>query len=370
MSAAGARPPWLQRAWLGLQPLRQRGVHALLLYGPAGIGKKSLALEFAAALLCEVPRADGSACGTCAGCQLAAAGSHPDWRVVVPDALAALRPGADSGEADDEGAGEVEAEPDSKDKRASREIRIDQVRALADFMHVATHRAGARVVVLAPAEALNAPAANAALKMLEEPAAGTTLILVSDALDDVLPTIRSRCVLVRVDGPPWDEALHWLREQGVADAQAALAAAGGAPFRVVDQAGSAAGLDAATRQMLHALLAEGGALDAAAIAARVPRKIDVGSAIALFQRWAWDLLAHRSAGTVRYHRAQKAAIGRLSAGIDPTVVLDWMSVLNRMQASADHPLNPRLVVEAALLAYAAALRDGHAGARHPQGPVR
>jgi DNA polymerase-3 subunit delta' len=351
------RPAWLEQGWLSLQPLRQRGVHALLLHGAAGIGKKSLALDLAAALLCESPRGDGAPCGACASCALHAAGNHPDLRVVVPDVLATLRPGSGEAEssADDEGEGDTEIS-DAKGKRISREIKIGPIRALSDFMNVATHRAGARVVMLAPAEALNAPAANALLKMLEEPGPGSVFLLVSDALDEVLPTIRSRCVLVRICGPSWGDALQWLRTQDIEDAEALLAAAGGAPLAALEAARGEGGLDRETRALLLSLLAQGAGLSPAEVAARSPRTIDVGAAIALFQRWGWDLLAHRSAGVVRYHRDERRAIAKLADRADPAALLRWCGELNRLRASADHPLNARLVIEAALLAYASALR--------------
>lgn len=351
------RPPWIEQGWRSLQPLRQRGVHALLLHGAAGIGKKSLAFDLAAAMLCESPRPDGASCGTCASCALYAAGNHPDLRIIVPDALAALRPGSGDGDAaiDAESDGEADG-GDGKSRRISREIKIGPIRALSDFMSIATHRAGLRIVILAPAEALNPPAANALLKMLEEPGPGSVFLLVSDALDEVLPTIRSRCVLVRLPGPPWDEALAWLRNQAIEDAQALLAAAGGAPLAAVEAARGEGGLDREARALLLSLLAQGAGLSAAEVAARSPRALDVGAAIALFQRWGWDILAHRSAGIVRYHPAEQRAIAKIADRADPAALLRWCGELNRLRASADHPLNARLVIEAALLGYTSALR--------------
>lgn len=366
-----ALAPWLARAWPALAPLRARGVHALLLHGAAGIGKKRLALEIAASLLCESPGDSGMRCGTCAGCVLWASGGHPDARVVVPDALAALRPGGEAGdgEADDEGDAPAtsEAQGEGRDKRASREIRIDQVRALTDFLTLATHRAGLRVVVLAPAEALNVQAANALLKMLEEPAPGTVFTLATDAVDGVLPTIRSRCVLVRVPGPEAAEARAWLAQQGVAEPDEALAAAGGAPMRALERAQSdgptPGSLEPATRALLLGLLERGPQLDPAEVAARVPRSVDVAGAITLFQRWAWDLLALRAAGAVRYHRAQQGVLARLAAQADGDALWAWSDALRSWRASAEHPLNARLVVEAALLHYRQALREARPGHR-------
>lgn len=340
--------PWHEAAWQALQSLRQRDVHAILLHGMRGIGKKSLGFELAQAALCERPGADGRACGQCPGCVLMEAGSHPDFRFVLPDALKGLRPGRAADEIDDETAGET-AESD-KPAKASREIRIDQVRALTDFATVATHRGGGRLILLAPAEALTAPAANALLKLLEEPPERTLFVLVADALDELPPTIRSRCVLVRVMAPDRGAALAWLSGQGVDGAEAALAEAGGAPIAALENLAGAA-LEAGHRELLFDLLERGDALEPAEIARRIPRDVSAPPALALLQRWCWDLLAYRAAGSVRYHPSRQASIARLAQRSAGSALWSWASALTRAQGSRDHPLNGRLVVESLLLQY-------------------
>jgi len=352
------RFPWFQAAWDALRELDSRGVHAILLHGPGGIGKKRLALDFAQSLLCESPGAQGASCGACRGCILALSGNHPDLRVVVPDTLAELRgPEAPPDDADDtESSGD---EPRDAAKKASREIRIDQVRELTGLIGVSAHRGGVRAVVLAPAEALNPAAANALLKMLEEPPPATRFVLVSDALDDVLPTIRSRCVLQRVAGPEPAVALQWLREQGVDDPEERLAAAGGAPLAAIEA--SERQLDDGARSALLALLAQGASLAAADVATRVPRTLELPAAIKLFQRWGWDLLAYRAAERVRYHPRHKASIARIAAVSTTEGLLGWLRSLGRMQATSDHPLNARLIVEAALISYVEAVQGLRTG---------
>lgn len=363
--------PWHACAWEALQPLRTRGVHAVLLHGAAGIGKKSLAFDLARAALCEAPQSDGHACGLCAGCLLTAAGSHPDLRVVVPDTLAVWRgtSSEDDEGADDLASDEPEAESavdgNGKAKRVSREIRIEQVRALADFVSTSTHRGGGRVVVLAPAELLNTASANALLKMLEEPPAGSLFVLATDAIDDVLPTIRSRCVLVRVAAPAQADALAWLKGQAVDDAEALLAAAGGSPLLALAQAAGTA-LDADTRTLLLELLGRGAQLTAAEVATRVPKAVPVGPSLLLFQRWGWDLLALstvRSPSAVRYHPRAAAQLGRVAQQLDPGRVLHWLARLCGYRQTQDHPLNPRLVIESALLDYLRCFDAANAVAR-------
>src|SRR5690606_34194172 len=171
-------------------------------------------------LLCETPR-DAIACGACDACLWLRSGNHPDLRLLRPDAVAQAEGQADADEA-----------APARAKAPSREIRIEQVRALETWLNTATHRGGLRVIVLYPAQALNAISANALLKVLEEPAPKTVFLIVADALDLVLPTLVSRCRRLPLATPTPEVAAAWLAQAGVdADSAGAyLAAAGGAPL--------------------------------------------------------------------------------------------------------------------------------------------
>lgn len=351
--------PWHGAAWERLRPLLASGTHAILLHGAAGIGKKSLAIDIARAALCETPTDDGRACRRCAGCLLAAAGSHPDLRIVVPDAMAAWRGVA----ADDDDAGpsvgqelaDSDNGPEEGAKRGklSSQIRIPQVRALADFISTSTHRGGRRVVVIAPADRLNTEAANSLLKMLEEPPPASLFLLVTDAIDDLLPTVRSRCVLVRVPAPAHTDALAWLAQQQVERADESLAAAGGAPISALGLAQSDE-QEAAGRELLLDLLARGVRLTPDLIAEKIPKSIAVGPSVALMQRWCWDLLACatlRSGAAVRYFPSRASAISKIAQDIELKAIHLWNARLTMHRAAQHHPLNARLVLEAALLDY-------------------
>ncbi|WP_080362711.1 DNA polymerase III subunit delta', partial [Bordetella pertussis] len=217
--------PWqteIARSWLSG---RDRFAHAWLIHGNGGIGKLDFTAAAAASLLCESPR-QGLACGECAACAWVASGNHPDLRRIRPEAVA-LEEGADQ----TEGAEEAEAgSGGAAAKRApSKDIRIDQIRALEPWFNTATHRGGWRVALLYPAHALNVISANALLKVLEEPPAHTVFLLVADAPDRLLPTLVSRCRRLPLPTPSAGQALQWLGEQGVEPAADWLAAAGGAP---------------------------------------------------------------------------------------------------------------------------------------------
>jgi DNA polymerase-3 subunit delta' len=214
---------WQQSAWRKFEGMRQTLPHALLLVDPGGHGGVEFASQIAAAVLCESAPAP---CGQCSACRWMADDNHPDFRRLTPAAMEvdAPEPGAvDPAEAD--------AGPGAANRGESREILIDQVRALSDFLAIGTHRGGYRVVLVHPAEALNRNAANGLLKSLEEPTRNTLFLLVTGSPSRLLATIRSRCV--RFDLPRADRlnAERWLNERGRTPADALLAFYGGSPMR-------------------------------------------------------------------------------------------------------------------------------------------
>lgn len=341
--------PWQGPTRASLGRLLARQVHAVLLHGPAGIGKLDLALDEADSLLCEQRAADGSACGRCAGCALVAAGNHPDLKIVRPEALAELDPrGSQAPEGEPAESRSPSGSADSK-TRASREIKIEQIRAVSEWVTLSTHRGGNRVIVIEPAESLTVPASNALLKVLEEPPPRTVFLLISQRIDRTLPTLRSRCALVRVPLPPPTIAVQWLEQQGGADSAQRLLEAGGAPLTAAqaDRNGLAPDL----RERLLGLLRKGTGLTGAAVVSAVPRDAPVAGSVALFQRWGWDFLAFSLAGIVRYHPDEVAALRQLGGKWQIADACSWIAELNVARSYADHPLNAKLAVEGMLLSY-------------------
>ena len=182
--------------------------HALLFEGPEGVGKATLAALFVQALNCEqAGPGDGVAvcpCGRCPTCQTIAAGNHPDVIWVTPD-------------------------PES----ASGHITVAAVREVIRKLSFRRYSARFRVVIVDPVDALPTAAANALLKVLEEPPPDTGFFLLSTRADALLPTIRSRCQRVRLGPVPTDELTRWLQGRGVDRADTVARAAAGSPGRAV-----------------------------------------------------------------------------------------------------------------------------------------
>jgi len=170
-----------------------RRPHALIFAGPAGVGRRTTAEALATALLCEQAASDApslfeapegasgapDACGQCDDCRMMQAGSHPDYHVVSKE-LAAYH--------DD---------PQVR-TRVMQALSIDVVRQflIAPAAQAPT-RGRAKVFIVREADLLSTPAQNALLKTLEEPHPRVTIVLLSERVDLLLPTTRSRCALVR-----------------------------------------------------------------------------------------------------------------------------------------------------------------------------
>ena len=313
--------PWL--APVLRQTLRTQHAHALLLHGPQGVGQFELALTLAQAWLCEAAQVASRPCGHCASCKLVQARSHPDLLVLIPEIL---QPELGWGAGDGDEAGVERA---SKTK-PSQEIKVDAVRRAVNFAQITSARGHGKVVVLHPAERMNAVSANTLLKTLEEPAGDTRFVLSCATPDALLQTIRSRCQGVTLSLPPVGEASAWLSGQGVADAVVMLAAAGGQPQEAL--AWSRRGIDAALWTRLPALVAQG--LPQALAAWPLPRVIDA------LQKLCHDSACVASGALPRYFPAASVV-----PGADPAALNVWMAELRRVARHAEHPWNAGLVVE-------------------------
>lgn len=332
--------PWQQAAWTRLQQMRERLPHAILFHGPLGVGKAGFMESFAQALLCEDVRPDGHACGSCASCGWFLQNNHPDYRRVRPEAL------EDEPSADAEEGGEAAGKSRST-KAPSKEIKIEQIRALSDFMNISTHRQGLRVVVLYPAESLNMPASNALLKTLEEPPPGTVFLLASNSLDRLLPTILSRCRKFALPMPAHAEALAWLKEQGVQDADNWLREQGGAPLAALAEA------ENGSREELEALLhfLANPAVDGALRTAEKLSKAALPALVAWQQRWLYDVLSSKLSGRIRYYPRYQKELAALAGRVPTSKLNRAIKAANERRAVADHPLSAKLFVEDMLLEY-------------------
>ncbi len=196
--------PWHQELWRRMMTLTGQGRlgHAWLLRGPEGVGKNHFARLLAWRWLCTKAQGEETACGQCRGCALLQAGTHPDLFQVSP--------------------------------QSSQWIAVDQIRGLVEFLSLHGQENDRRVIVISPAEVMNANAANSLLKLLEEPPSGVIFLLVAHGWHRLPATIRSRCQPLVFSIPDPDRVQPWLQDQcGDIPAEVLLRQAYGAPLRAL-----------------------------------------------------------------------------------------------------------------------------------------
>lgn len=302
--------------WRRLTGLLGRLPHALLLHGVPGVGKLALAERFAQLLVCEGRAQALDPCGKCDGCRWFLAGSHPDIRYLEPESMGRFSAAAEEGE-----------EPKVKEGKPSNQIKIEQARALGDFVHVVSHRGGQRVAIIHPAEDMNIATANSLLKNLEEPPAGAVFLLVSHRPARLLPTIRSRCVSVPVPLPDSKAAAAWLGAQGLKNPERWLAYAGGAPQRALDYAMGERG------EVIERILRGIASGDRSALG-DVKNREELEPLAEVLQKMALDRAFSILAGRSKY--------GGGGASGDARAWLAYARQTGRFRTLARHPLNPKL----------------------------
>jgi DNA polymerase III subunit delta' len=334
----------------------ERPPHALLVSGPAEVGKTTLALDLAAGLLCAAERSSERPCGVCTACRRVASGNHPDLHRLAP-----------------EGAG--------------GQIRLGQVQALAVELSLLPLEGRFRVAVVEQAQRLNLDAQHALLKTLEEPPARVVIVLAADEPSGLLPTVVSRCARLRLGTVNEGVIAEMLVEQGVADAMRGTSLArlsGGrpgiaaelavAPERVVAR-------DALARRLLdllgadrHARLGEQLARGAEASstmsgapptddsaepatraargmkASPAERRAAVSQLLAVWRDVARDLAICAVGGAAAIRGIELLDDLRAAAArVDPAAVTAFVDRLDSLARAIDAYANPELVLDVLLL---------------------
>lgn len=167
--------------------------HAYLFVGPPGLGRRALALRFAQALNCEEPSGPGIPCGECRNCKQIAAMQHPDLTVIQADAEGGT-------------------------------MKVDQIREARRLLTLKPYAANYRVALFLRFHEANDSAANALLKTLEEAPSYAVLILTADNPEQLLPTIVSRCEVLRLRPLQIEAVQKALEEKGFESSQSKLIA--------------------------------------------------------------------------------------------------------------------------------------------------
>ena len=320
--------PWHQSAWQNIVAHWQNMHHAWLLVGKQGIGKTAFALHFAQALLCEKNSMTHEPCGQCASCHLFLQGNHPDFYTLSPEAT----------------------EAESSNTRRLPQIKIDAIRAILEPLNQSSVRNGRRVVLINPAQNMNIQAANALLKILEEPPKSVIFILVVHNKDQVLPTIKSRCRLFVLSAPTHEEAIHYLNNLGVDNAQNLLAFHGGAPLFVGQPE-----IDQLREQLLNwlaqpRLLA---ALDYSALFDK--QKLPLANLLDWLQKWLIDVSLVQQNISPRYYPHHFGSLKNIAVKTNPATLFALLNHIKCLHPYGFHSLNVKMQAESLLTEYLTAL---------------
>jgi DNA polymerase III subunit delta' len=314
--------PWLQETWDRLQTLNQSGQlpHAMLFTGAEGVGKYQLAQAFAWSLLCKSPADAGTPCGQCSGCNLVAAGNHPDLTVIEP---------------------EEEGKP----------IKIDRIREFIEAEGITSHAAGYKPVLIRPADSMNQAAANSLLKTLEEPVSGSIMMLITANPSRLPATIRSRCRQVSFSVPPMQVASDWLRSVlPDSDPEVLLQAAAGSPLTAVRMSGKDAS------ELRHKMLDEFLGvlrlqLDPVAVAA-IWVKQDLKEILHWMCSWVIDMLRLQMAtqSVALFNTDHRQLLQKTAGELDTKRLFQALSYLYDAKSDLAATLNNQMTLERLLLA--------------------
>ena len=318
--------PWFKDAWTAIHR-NQKLPHALLFKGREGIGKRTFDLTFAKAYLCHKPLVNHLACGGCPSCEWFPL-THPDFKHISP----------------------IENEEDelSVKRKAVRKknIVIDQIRELSAYCELTTHQEkGKRLVLIEPADQLNENASNALLKILEEPPENTLFILVSSHAQKLIATIRSRCQLLELRGPSQDEALLFLKDQNIEDAENVLAFTGGSPFSALHIKETQA-----DKEALIELLSQGHKIDLTKINYTILSQ-GLEWTVNVIQKWVFDLLLNFHTKQNHFFKKETVRIDTQTKQLNLDRLLSFIYELNDLKKIASHPIHQELQLQNIFIKY-------------------
>lgn len=315
--------PWQSAQWAQLQQAHNenRFPHALLLAGIAGIGKREFATLLTRYLLCQQPALFHAKC-QCHSCRLITGCCHPDVLCVAPE-----KPG--------------------------HAIKVDQIRDMTQFIYQSGLGQQRRVILIAPADAMNLNASNALLKTLEEPPPHSHLLLVSDQPGRLPATVSSRCQRIQFARPTHEAALAWLKEavSETADPELLLGLARGAPCAALALSQSDAGdvRQGIITQIAAAKEANQGPLQAAASI----KEADYAVFLSTMRTWLSDLVKLQlgMASSALVNRDHLSALGELVSQTGLQHNLTLLSLLMQLERALQTGLNlnKRLMMENVLI---------------------
>lgn len=293
----------------------QRQFSALLVYAGVNSGQEQLVQQLVNFMLCSQPN-NLQACGMCNACILFRESNHPDYFVLCGD---------------------------ENEERKTAQIKIEQIRGLITFANRSQHVSAYKVIVLPRISELNVNSANALLKILEEPPSNCIFILQADNLNQVLPTIKSRCFKYRLNLPSWQQALELVKLKS--NAEFWLRYFNGEPFFEVPLS------DNQLEQYQQTLLKP--SIDSVFALSKDldPKKIGMKVLVEFLLKWLGDLVAIKHEANLTYFALQASALQNLIPRLNLQKLFNLQDDLIFLNEWHAHPLNHKLQFENILYKY-------------------
>lgn len=323
--------PWQTEQWQQVVSYLSatRLAHAILLSGPAAIGKLDFCLAFIQRLNCTRPTIDDLACGECKNCHLFKAKTHPDIRLINVD---------------------DEINQDKKTQNKLEQVKVDDIRDINQFMTLSRQQGAFKIVCINHAETMNINAANALLKTLEEPSENAILFLITHRADALLPTIRSRCQTWKFNLPNEQQSLRWLsNQQEHDDWQTLLKVASKRPLMALDLHRSGLGENRSNYYKDLSRFLQGKTKVTKLSAKHQDENLE--RLVAWQQAWCTDLIrCHYDIEPVTLENPDiRRSLHSLVGRVDLHSLFRFMDKLVELRRFSNAPLNKRLFIEDMLI---------------------
>tara|TARA_B110000003_G_scaffold274818_1_gene315744 strand:+ start:5173 stop:6138 length:966 start_codon:yes stop_codon:yes gene_type:complete len=312
--------PWQEKAWESLNIGNAKMHHAYLFVGSYGTGLEKLANTFASSLICSNLKDTKQACRNCQDCQWMLT-EHPDLKIIN----------------------------NPQEESDSEYIPIEEIRNLKDFLTLSSHKKnGNKVILINKAENLTAAqewSSNALLKSLEEPPENSYIILTTDNISSLLPTIVSRCVIVSAPSPTKEEARSFLYEQGYEKLSSQLPLFSNLPLDVIAHQS-----DSELFTIMINEFEKGRDFELMAIE---PKWLtaDFTETINLLQKWLYDIFLFKMTTKFHFFESKKENIKKLSDAADITKLLNLLKSVNSIKLISNRPINKDISFDNLMVEY-------------------